>query len=145
MVPLQREEPPGFGHGHDRALGVTSASTEQLAVALRQTKRIAGPAAANRNGVHMRVEGETGSLAIVDPSNDIGAAVSNRANFGDEADRFEFGGEESGGLNLPSRRVLRVDLDEPLKQPSEPSDVGRGREGRKAHKAHCTFPLAATS
>ena len=35
VVPLQREEPPGLGHGDDRSFGVTSASAEQLAVALR--------------------------------------------------------------------------------------------------------------
>ena len=58
----------------------------------------------------------------------------------DEADRFEFGGEESSGLNLPSRRVLRVDLDEPLKQASEPSDIGRRREGRKAPTALSLSP-----
>ena len=90
----------------------------------------------------MRVEGETGSVAVVDPPDDIGAAVRNRANLRGEADGFELGREEGGGLDLPSRRVLRVDRDEPFKQASEPSDIGRGREGRKAH---CTFPLAATS
>ena len=89
VVPLQREEPPGLGHGDDRSFGVTSASAEQLAIPLRQTKRIAGPAAADRNGVHMRVEGETGSLAIVDTPDDIGAAVRNGTNLRGEADRFE--------------------------------------------------------
>ncbi len=141
-VPLQCEEPPGLGHGHDWSLRVTSASAEQLAVALRQTKRIAGPAVADRNGVHVRVECETGAVAVVDAADDIGAAVCNRSNFGGEADRFEFGREESGGLDLPPWRVLRVDGDEPLKQARKASDIGRGREGRKAH---CTFPLAATS
>ena len=124
VVPLQREETAGLGHGHDRSLGVTSASAEQLAVALRQTKRIAGPAAADRNGVHMRVESETGSLAIVDSSDDIGAAVRNGTNLRGEADGLELGRKQGGGLDLPSRRVLRVDRDEPLKQASEPSDVG---------------------
>ena len=90
----------------------------------------------------MRVESETGSGAIVDPPDDIGAAVCNGTNLSGEADGLELGRKEGGGLRLPSRRVLRVDGDEPLKQASEPSDIGRGREGRKAH---CTFPLAATS
>ena len=66
----------------------------------------------------------------------------NRANLSGEADGLELGREQGGGLDLPSGRVLRVDGDEPLKQASEPSDIGRGREVRKAH---CTFPLAATS
>ena len=78
----------------------------------------------------------------MDPTNDIGAAVSNRSHFGNEADRFELGREESGGLDLPPWRVLRVDGDEPFKKAGEASDIGRGREGCKAH---CTFPLAATS
>jgi hypothetical protein len=56
--------------------------------------------------------------------------------------RFELRREESGGLDLPPWRVLRVDGDEPLEEARKASDIGRGREGRKAH---CTFPLAATS
>ena len=139
---MRREETAGLGHGHDRPLRVTSASAEKLAVALRQTKRIAGPASADRNGVHMRVESETGSVAIVDSPDDIGAAVRDRANLGGKADGLELGREKRGGLDLPSRRVLRVDGDEPFKKAGEASDIGRGREGRKAH---CTFPLAATS
>jgi hypothetical protein len=90
----------------------------------------------------MRVESETGPVAIVDPPDDIGAAVSNRANLSSEADSLELGRKQGGGLDLASRRVLRVDRDEPFKQASEACDIGRGREGRKAH---CTFPLAATS
>ena len=73
----------------------------------------------------MRVEGETGSVAIVDSPDDIGAAVSNRANLGSEADGLELGRKQGGGLDLPSRRVLRVDGDEALKKASEPSDIGR--------------------
>ena len=137
---LRREQTARLGHGHDRPLGVASAPAEQLAVALRQTKRIAGPAAADRNGVHMRVEGETGAVAIVDSPDDIGAAVRDGANLSGEADGFELSREQCGGLRLASRRVLRVDGDEPLEQADEPSDIGRGRESR-----HCTFPLAATS
>ena len=90
----------------------------------------------------MRVEGETGPLAVVDPTNDIGAAVSNRANLSREADGFELGRKQGGGVDLPSGRVLRIDRDEPFKQAREPRDIGHGGEGRKAH---CTFPLAATS
>ena len=90
----------------------------------------------------MRVEGETGSVAIVDPPNDIAAAVSNWANLSREAVGLELGRKQGGGLDLPSGRVLRIDGDEPLKKASKPSDIGRGRELRKAH---CTFPLAATS
>ena len=140
--PLRREETAGLGHGHDRSLGVTSASAEQLAVALRQAKRIAGPAAPNRNRIHMRVESETGSLAIVDPPHDIGAAVRNRANLGREAHGLKLGRQKRGGLDLPPWRVLRIDGDEPLEEAREPSDIGRGRGVRKIH---CTFPLAATS
>ena len=139
---LRREQTTGLGHGHDRPLRVASASAEQLAVALRQTKRIAGPAAADRNGVHMRVERETRAVAIVDSTDNIGAAVRDGANLSGEADGFELSREERGGLRLASRRVLRVDGDEPLEKACEPRDIGRGREGRKAH---CTFPLAATS
>jgi hypothetical protein len=142
VVPLRREEPPCLGHGDDRSFGVTSAAAEQLAVALREMKRIAAPAAADRNGVHMRVEGETGSVAVVDTPDDIGAAVRNGTNLRREADRFELGREESGGLDLPPWRVLRVDRHEPFKQASEASDVGCGGRLRKVH---CTFPLAATS
>ena len=49
----------------------------------------------------MRVEGETGSGAVVDPPDDIGAAVCKRANLSGEADGLEFGREEGGGLDLP--------------------------------------------
>ena len=90
----------------------------------------------------MRVEGETGSGAVVDSPHDIGAAISNRANLDREADGLELGRQQGGGLDLPSRRVLRVDRDELLKQASQASDVGRRGE---RSKAHCTFPLAATS
>ena len=79
----------------------------------------------------MRVERETGAVAVVDAADDIRAAVRNRANLGREADGLELGREERGGLDLPSRRVLRVDGDEPLEQAREPSDIGRGREGRR--------------
>ena len=88
------------------------------------------------------MKAKQGPLAVVDTPDDIGAAVSNRTNLRGEADGLELGRKQGGGLDLPSRRVLRVDRDEPFKQASEASDVGRGREGRKAH---CTFPLAATS
>jgi hypothetical protein len=90
----------------------------------------------------MRVEGETRAGAIIDPPDDICAAVSNGTNLCHEPDGLELGREEGGGLGLPSWRVLRVDGDESLKEASKPSDIGLGREIRKAH---CTFPLAATS
>ena len=73
----------------------------------------------------MRVEGETRSGAVVDPPDDIGAAVCKRANLRGEADGLEFGREEGGGLDLPSRWVLRVDRDEPLEEAREASDIGR--------------------
>jgi hypothetical protein len=87
-------------------------------------------------------EGETGSGAVVDSPDDIGAAVCNGANLRGEADGFELGREEGGSLDLPSRRVLRVDGDGPLKEAGESSDIGRMRS---LSKVHCTFPLAATS
>jgi hypothetical protein len=90
----------------------------------------------------MRVESETRAGAIIDTPDDICAAVGNGTNLCGEADGLELGREEGGGLDLPSRRVLRVDGDEPLKEAGKPSDIRRWREIRKAH---CTFPLAATS
>ena len=90
----------------------------------------------------MRVEGETGAVAVVDLSDDIGAAVREGANLRGEADGSELGGKQRGGLRLPSRRILRVDGDEPFKEAGEASDIGRRRSLRKGH---CTFPLAATS
>ena len=124
------------------ALGVAGASAEELAVALGQTKRIARPAAADRHGVHMRVEGEAGAVAVVDAADDIGAALGEGTHLGREADGLEFGREQRRGLGLASGRVLRVDGDEPFEQARKASDVGRGR---RLDKAHCTFPLAATS
>ena len=67
---------------------------------------------------------------------------ANRTNLRGEADRLELGGKQRGGLGLASRRVLRVDGDEPLEQMSKARGVGRGLE---FSKAHCTLPLAATS
>jgi hypothetical protein len=90
----------------------------------------------------MRVESETGSGAIIDAANDIRAPIRHGTNLSGEAGSREVGCEKRGGLDLPSGRVLRVDCDEPLKEASEASDVRSGREGRKAH---CTFPLAATT
>ena len=90
----------------------------------------------------MRVESETRAGAVVDSPDDICAAVREGTNLGRKADGLELGRKKRGGLRLPSRRVLRVDGDEPFKQASEASDIGRGLEFRKAH---CTFPLAATS
>ena len=85
-VPRQRsrsrgEEPASLSHGRDRTLGVASASAEKLAVPLRQAKRIAGPAAADWDRVHMRVEGETGAVAIVDSADDIRAAIREGTNL----------------------------------------------------------------
>ena len=139
---MRGEQTAGFDHSHNRALGVASASAEELAVALRQTKRIARPTATDGNGVHMRVESETGAVAVVEPADDIRAAIRKGTNLCREADGLELGVKESSGLRLPAGRVLRVDGDEPLEETNEASDVGRGREFRKAH---CTFPLAATS
>jgi hypothetical protein len=90
----------------------------------------------------MRVESETRAGAIVDPPDDICATVCYGTDLSGEADGFELGRKQRGRLDLPSWRVLRVDGDESLKEAGEPSDIGRGREPRKAH---CTFPLAATS
>ena len=74
----------------------------------------------------MRVESETGAGAVVDSPDDICAAVRQGTNLRREADGFELGREKRGGLRLPSRRILRVDGDEPFKQASEASDIGRG-------------------
>src|SRR5580698_4897688 len=49
QLPPRREETSRLGHGRNRALGVTSAPTEKLALPLRQTKRVARPAAARGN------------------------------------------------------------------------------------------------
>jgi hypothetical protein len=73
----------------------------------------------------MRVEGETRSVAVVDSPHDIGAAVRHGTNLSGEADGFELGRKEGGGLDLPSWRVLRIDGDEPLEEASEASDIGR--------------------
>jgi hypothetical protein len=73
----------------------------------------------------MRVESETGSGAVVDSPDNIGAAFCNGANFSGEADGFELRRKEGGGLDLPSWRVLRIDGDEPLEEASEASDIGR--------------------
>jgi hypothetical protein len=132
----------GLDHRHNRSLRITSASSEELAVALRQTKRIAGPTAADRNGVYMRVECETRACAIIDLRNDIRSTVCHGTNLRGEAESVELGREERGGLSLPPWRILCVDGDEPLKEASKPSDIGCRRE---IGKGHCTFPLAATS
>ena len=50
---------------------------------------IAGPAAANGNRVHMRVESETRASAVVDPPENIGAAVRQRAYLCGETHGFE--------------------------------------------------------
>ncbi len=140
-VSLRGEETTGLGHGHNRALGVAGSAPEQLAVALDQTKRIACPTAANRNGVDVRVERETGAVAIVNPADDIRAAIRDKMNFRSEADGLEVGREERSGLLLPSGRVLSVDGDKLLEQAGEARHV----RGRSLYRAHCTFPLAATS
>ena len=90
----------------------------------------------------MRVESETGAGAVVDSPDDICAAVRNGTNLSGETDGFELGRKKRGGLRLASRWVLRVDGDEPLEEAREASDIGREAQFRKAH---CTFPLAATS
>ena len=82
----------------------------------------------------MRVEGETRSGAVVDPPDDIGAAVCKRANLRGEADGFELRRKEGGGLDLPSRWVLRVDRDEPLEE----------AQSAERHRAHPS-PVQATS
>ena len=69
----------------------------------------------------MRVEGETGSVAVVDTPDDIGAAVRNGTNLRGEDDGFELGRKKRGGVRLASRWVLRADGNEPLKA----SDIGR--------------------
>ncbi len=90
----------------------------------------------------MRVESETGSLAVVDSTDHICAAIREGANLRGEADGSEFGRKQRGGLRLPSWGILRVDGDEPFKEAGEASDIGRRRSLRKGH---CTFPLAETS
>jgi hypothetical protein len=90
----------------------------------------------------MRIESEAGAGAVVDSSDNIGPAIREGANLCNEANGLELGCKKRGGLRLPSRRILRVDADEPRKEVHEASDVGRGLEFRKTH---CTFPLAATS
>jgi hypothetical protein len=109
-----------------RPLRVTSASAEELAVLPRQMKRIAAPAAADQNCVHMRVESETRAGGVIDTLDDICAVVRNGSNLSGEADGFELERKKRGGLRLACRRVLRVDGDEPLKGARRRATSGAG-------------------
>ena len=85
----------------------------------------------------MRVEGKAGAGAVVEPRDDIRAALRERPDLCDEAEAVELGSEQRRGFGLAARRILGVDGDETFEQADEATDIGL--------RAHSTFPRAATS
>ena len=86
----------------------------------------------------MRVEGEAGAGAVVEPRDDIRPAFREGPDLCCEAHAVELGREQRRSFGFSPRRILGVDRDEPLEQADEAARLCGLR-------THCTFPRAATS
>ena len=69
-----RQPAHGLQHRRHRSLGVAGAAAVEPAAALAQHERIAGPPGAGGHHVDVRVEGEGRARAVVEHTDDVGAA-----------------------------------------------------------------------
>src|SRR6516165_1241630 len=69
--PRGLEHVHGFDHRHQRALGVASAASVEIAAAFAKLERIAGPPFSRRYDVDMRAERKDWPSAVVQPGHHI--------------------------------------------------------------------------
>src|SRR5262249_19555352 len=111
--PSGLEHVHGLNHGYQRALGVASAASVELAAAFAKLERIAGPPFSRWYDIDMRVERKDWPSAIVQPGRYVDPSGLIFVERNGPAFRPQMRRQKVCGITLVPRRIFRIECDKP--------------------------------